>query len=65
MVASEVATETIWQVAIQQSKYWKSVNPKACEPVEGNHAVGGCSWTSLIGVVSQKWNPSHLIFQVK
>ncbi|EMD37432.1 hypothetical protein CERSUDRAFT_83190 [Gelatoporia subvermispora B] len=34
MVASEVATETIWQVALEQSKYWKNVDPKACEPLE-------------------------------
>lgn len=32
MTASEVATETVWQVAMQQSKYWKSVVPKTCEP---------------------------------
>jgi hypothetical protein len=35
MVASEAGTETVWQVAMEQSKYWKSVNPKACEPREG------------------------------
>ncbi|PCH43673.1 histone deacetylase clr3 [Wolfiporia cocos MD-104 SS10] len=34
MVASEVATETIWHVATEQSKYWKNVDPKACEPIE-------------------------------
>ncbi|KAL6305042.1 histone deacetylase complex protein [Sparassis latifolia] len=34
MVASEAATETIWQVAVEQSKYWKNVDPKACEPLE-------------------------------
>lgn len=34
MVASEAGTETVWQVALEQSKYWKSVNPKACEPRE-------------------------------
>ncbi|KZT72053.1 Arginase/deacetylase [Daedalea quercina L-15889] len=34
MVASEVATETIWHVALEQSKYWKNVDPKACEPLE-------------------------------
>ncbi|KAJ8587474.1 histone deacetylase clr3, partial [Rhizopogon salebrosus TDB-379] len=32
MIASETGTETVWQVAMEQSKYWKSVNPKACEP---------------------------------
>lgn len=35
MTASEVATETVWQVAMQQSKYWKSVVPKTCEPRDG------------------------------
>ena len=35
MVASEAGTETVWQVAMEQSKYWKSVNPKACAPREG------------------------------
>lgn len=35
MVASDTATETIWQTAMEQSKYWKSVDPKACEPREG------------------------------
>ncbi|KAF8664383.1 hypothetical protein AX16_000754 [Volvariella volvacea WC 439] len=34
MVASEAATETVWLVAREQSKYWKSVDPKACEPRE-------------------------------
>ncbi|KAI0930403.1 hypothetical protein AcV5_007127 [Taiwanofungus camphoratus] len=34
MVASEVATETLWQVAMEQSKYWNNVDPKACEPLE-------------------------------
>ncbi|CDO76009.1 hypothetical protein BN946_scf184665.g1 [Trametes cinnabarina] len=34
LVASEAATETIWQVAMEQSKYWKNLDPKACEPLE-------------------------------
>lgn len=34
-VAGESATETVWQVAMQQSRYWKNVDPKACEPQEG------------------------------
>ncbi|KAF8485454.1 hypothetical protein JB92DRAFT_3091030 [Gautieria morchelliformis] len=34
MVASEEATETVWQVAMQQSKYWKCIHPKAVEPRE-------------------------------
>ncbi|KAF8630632.1 hypothetical protein AX15_002783 [Amanita polypyramis BW_CC] len=35
LVASEAGTETVWLVAREQSKYWKSVDPKACEPREG------------------------------
>jgi histone deacetylase 6 len=35
MVASEAAAETVWLVAREQSKYWKGVSPKACEPQEG------------------------------
>ncbi|KAJ7901911.1 histone deacetylase complex protein [Mycena olivaceomarginata] len=34
MVASEAAAETVWLVAREQSKYWKGVSPKACEPQE-------------------------------
>ena len=33
--ANEAATETVWLVAREQSKYWKSVDPRACEPQEG------------------------------
>ncbi|KAF8200755.1 histone deacetylase complex protein [Pholiota molesta] len=32
--ANEAATETVWLVAREQSKYWKSLDPKACEPRE-------------------------------
>jgi len=34
--ANEAATETVWLVALEQSKYWTSVDPKACEPREGS-----------------------------
>ncbi|KAJ6499967.1 histone deacetylase clr3 [Mycena vitilis] len=34
MVASEAGAETVWLVAREQSKFWKSVSPKACEPQE-------------------------------
>jgi histone deacetylase 6 len=37
MIAGESSTETVWQVALEQSKYWKSVDPKACEPQEGGY----------------------------
>ena len=35
LVASEVEAETVWLVAKEQSKYWKNINIKACEPSEG------------------------------
>ena len=41
MIASEIATETVWQVASEQSKYWKNLDPKKCEPMEG------VSWSTL------------------
>lgn len=34
--ASEVATEVVHQVARVQSRYWKSIDVKACGPPEGN-----------------------------
>ncbi|KAJ7770150.1 histone deacetylase complex protein [Mycena maculata] len=39
MVASEAAAETVWLVAKEQSKYWRSVSPKACEPQEGVYDI--------------------------
>lgn len=44
MVASDTATETVWQTALEQSRYWKSIDPKACEPREGPCSV--TSWTN-------------------
>lgn len=32
LTASEIATETIWQVSRVQSHYWSSIDPKQCEP---------------------------------
>ncbi|KAF4563367.1 Histone deacetylase hda1 [Pleurotus pulmonarius] len=32
MIATDTATETVWMVAKEQSKYWKSVDPMSCEP---------------------------------
>ncbi|WVQ79099.1 hypothetical protein IAT38_001193 [Cryptococcus sp. DSM 104549] len=43
MQASEVATEVVFQVAQQQSKYWKSINVKACEPPEVSALEDGSS----------------------
>ncbi|KAI0296561.1 histone deacetylase clr3 [Multifurca ochricompacta] len=34
LVASEVEALTVWLVAKEQSKYWKNINIKACEPKE-------------------------------
>ncbi len=39
LVASEVESETIWLVAKEQSKYWKNINIKACEPKEGPYFI--------------------------
>lgn len=35
MTATETASETVWLVARHLSKWWKSLDPKACEPREG------------------------------
>lgn len=35
MVASETATETVWQVAKTLSRFWKCLDPKALEPRDG------------------------------
>jgi hypothetical protein len=37
LVTSEVEAETVWLVAKEQSKYWKNINTKACEPKEGSY----------------------------
>lgn len=52
--ASEVATEVIHQVAKVQSKYWKSIDVKACEPPEGEFGL----WPSLTTVTSAPENAS-------
>ncbi|CAA7259140.1 unnamed protein product [Cyclocybe aegerita] len=39
LTANEAATETVWLVAREQSKYWKSVDPKACEPQQGLESI--------------------------
>ncbi|KAH8116654.1 histone deacetylase clr3 [Phellopilus nigrolimitatus] len=35
LVANETGTETVWAAAAYQSRHWKGLNPKACEPREG------------------------------
>ena len=39
LIASEAGTETVYFTALEQSKYWKSVDPKTCEPRNGNVAI--------------------------
>ncbi|WVR03811.1 hypothetical protein IAU60_000807 [Kwoniella sp. DSM 27419] len=41
--ASEVATEVVYQCAKEQSKYWKSIDVKACEPPEVDALESGAS----------------------
>lgn len=55
MVASEEATETIWQVATEQSKYWKCMNPKAVEPREESQGH-----TSSIPEILNVYRSEHL-----
>ncbi|KAJ3487452.1 hypothetical protein NLI96_g3543 [Meripilus lineatus] len=54
MVASDIATETVWQVATEQSKYWKSINPKACEPIEEVENVA-FNLTEVLKAHRQQW----------
>ncbi|KZT43546.1 histone deacetylase clr3 [Sistotremastrum suecicum HHB10207 ss-3] len=37
--ASEIGTETVYQCCLVQSKYWRSIDPKACEPGEAYQPV--------------------------
>jgi hypothetical protein len=39
MTAGESASETVWLVAREQSKFWKNVDPKSCEMREGEALV--------------------------
>jgi histone deacetylase 6 len=51
LVASAAATETIYQVALRQSKYWKSIDHKGLDPAEGKFFVG-CRLPRTDGVIS-------------
>jgi histone deacetylase 6 len=63
LVASEVEAETVWLVAKEQSKYWKSINIRACEPSEG---LKSCPiFVSKTYFLSQNLRNSHLTFQVR
>lgn len=55
MTANESATEAVWLVAREQSQYWKSVDPKSCEPREGGFILfhlfnSHCSYDFSIGI---------------
>jgi histone deacetylase 6 len=65
LVSSEVEAETIWLVAKEQSKYWKSINIKACEPKEGSYPfVYEYFLLKLISVL-QTLKSSHSLFPVR
>lgn len=61
MTASETASETVWLVAKQHSTWWKSLDPKACEPREGN--LFFCLRPSNLNNVIQDWKTSPSPFQ--
>lgn len=60
---SESATETIWLVAREQSQYWKSVDPKECEPQDGLYDLFGCFQYTQSS--TQAWNLFPSLFPVK
>ena len=63
LVASEVEAETVWLVAKEQSKYWKSINIKGCEPSEGLKVCP--SFFLILNSLSQNSRHSYLTFQVR
>ena len=65
LVSSEVEAETIWLVAKEQSKYWKNINIKACEPKEGYYPfLYECFHSELISIL-QISKSSHSLFPVR
>jgi histone deacetylase 6 len=58
LIAGEVGCETVWLVAKEQSKYWKNVDPKACEPQDGRKLD---SWDFLYTDQLIKPSPKSLI----
>ncbi|WWC96955.1 hypothetical protein V866_003831 [Kwoniella sp. B9012] len=67
--ASEVATEVIYQCAKVQSKYWKSIDVKACEPPEVTALEDGSSpITSIPDLLKlhRAWHmyERHQLFQI-
>lgn len=51
MVASGLATETVYQVALVQAKYWKSVHPKALDSFEGVQEIRMCFQHTLTFII--------------
>ena len=51
LIASEAGTETVYFTALEQSKYWKSVDPRTCEPRNGNVATHLVASVILYGVL--------------
>ena len=64
LVSSEVEAETIWLVAKEQSKYWKNINTKACEPKEGSYHSSEYIFSKLISIL-QTLKSSHSLFPVR
>ncbi len=65
LVASEVESETIWLVAKEQSKYWKNINTKACEPKDGSYSfVYQCVLSKLTSIF-QTLKSLHSLFPVR
>jgi hypothetical protein len=51
LIASEAGTETVYFTALEQSKYWKSVDPRACEPRNGNTTTHLVAYVILYRVI--------------
>ena len=64
LVASESGTEVVWLVAKEQSKYWKSVDPKWCEPREGM-PLSLRDEFNILKVLSQRSNHWHSQYRVR
>jgi histone deacetylase 6 len=65
LVASEVESETVWLVAKEQSKYWKNINIKACQPKEGFYSFVCQYFLMKLTSISQTLKSSHSLFPVR
>jgi hypothetical protein len=65
LVASEVESETVWLVAMEQSKYWKNINIKACEPKEGLYSFVYEYFLLKLTSIFQTLKSSHSLFLVR